>query len=188
MMQQRLLDQYSPVVTGRSTELYMSSMKSEVEVSRLGTAIAGMRIFPSQSNYVALGEALDIMFSRHRLAELSFSAVQMSQKNLMNSTLAQIERVLAQLDEDLAIDALDLEDAWRSQAELAVLFNEVTRLALEHQGRVRRDIQRDTERFSQTCSSLIILSLASVVVGCLLLASLLLARIKREFVGEHELV
>lgn len=188
MMQQRLLDQSSTLAAERSTELYLSSLKSEVEVSRMATAISAMRIFPSQPNFYGLGEALDVIFSRHRLATLSFSSDGWVASEAMTHTLKQSERVLMRLDIELALESLDLPAAWRSQAELAVLFNEVSRLALERHSRVKRDLVRETERFSQKCSSFIILALGSVVVGLLLLGTLIASRVRTDAVGDHELV
>ena len=188
MMQQRLLDQSGSLAAERSGELYLSSLKSEVEVSRMATAISAMRIFPSQPNFHGLGEALDVIFSRHRLATLSFSSDGWVGSEAMSYTLSQSERVLVRLDAELAVESLDLSAAWRSQAELAVLFNEVSRLALERHSRVKRDLVRETERFSQKCSSFIIVALGSVVVGLLLLGTLIASRVRMNAVGDHELV
>lgn len=161
----------------KASEAYSNAIKSELEASRLGPALSAMALAPSVANASALNNALDTVYSRHNLIRRGSHFSPIRSKQGFAEVIYGIGAALDNLDQAIKPSSVDIEAAWKEQAKIATLFNEVSRYAIEHRAFVASEHRRELERFAETCATLNVLSLGALVTGVMMMLSLFLRRL-----------
>ncbi len=185
LMQERLSEERRSMMSARNSELYQASMKSEVEVARLSTHLAGARAGDwVEADEMAL--ALDVVYSRHFLHSRGAIYRDLQSQDEYSTAVHQIGRQLDQLE--ASMDAQDWDAAWIAQGEIAVAMNEVTRLSLRAERNIKEAAARELERFRQQCQTLNLLAWLMMVGGCLILGVGRTGRVRTSHENDYELV
>lgn len=173
------------MMSARNSELYQASMKSEVEVARLSTHLAGARAGDwVEADEMAL--ALDVVYSRHFLHSRGAIYRDLQSQDEYSTAVHQIGRQLDQLE--ASMDTQDWDAAWIAQGEIAVAMNEVTRLSLRAERNIKEAAARELERFRQQCQTLNLLAWLMMVGGCLILGVGRTGRVRTSHENDYELV
>lgn len=185
-MQSRLKAETLQQVGSEKSELYPAAMKSELEIARLSALLAAARSERSETTLRELNLALDVAFSRHFLHSNGALFRGLMRTREYSTMAHQIDRLLSTLEFQIKSEAWNA--AWRTQGDLAIAMNEITRLSLNEQQRRQDAAARELDRFRQQCQTLNLMAWLMMAIGALVLGAGQLARVRVSQEREYELV